>query len=171
MDEAAFKARIEQIFVDLDRYSYYELLNLDPSASPDDIRAAFHRMALGVHPDRFHTSPDDELRRKVYAIYKRMTEAYRVLMDSLSRRSYDQALPGGQLRLVVQAERKRGPRRTEETIDNPQARKFFQLAQAAERRGDFKTAKLNYKFAMDLVGEHPAIQARLAALAEKAEKS
>jgi curved DNA-binding protein CbpA len=164
MDEAQFKARIEQIFADLDQYSYYELLNLSPDASPDDIRAAFHRMALSVHPDRFHTSPDADLRQKVYAIYKRMTEGYRVLMDTPTRREYDQGLAGGKLRLAQQTERKRGPKRTEDTIENPQARKFFQLAQAAERRGDVKTAKLNYTLAMNLVGEHAEIQARLAAL-------
>jgi curved DNA-binding protein CbpA len=165
MDEAQFKARIDQIFADLERYSYYELLNLSSDASPDEIREAFHRMALSVHPDRFHTCPDVDLRSKVYAIYKRMTEGYRVLMDSPARREYDQGLAAGQLRLAQhQPERKRAPRRTEDTIDNPQARKFFQLAQAAERRGDVKSAKLNYKFAMDLVGSHPAIQARLAAL-------
>jgi curved DNA-binding protein CbpA len=170
MDESQFKVRIEQIFADLDRYSYYELLNLTPEAAPDDIRAAFHRMALSVHPDRFHNHPDLDLRGKVYTIYKRMTEGYRVLMDSSSRREYDQNLGDGQVRLQ-QVERKRtGPKRTEDTIDHPQAKKFFQLALAAERKGDLKSAKLNCKFALDLAGEHPTIQAKLAALEKASEK-
>ena len=49
-----FKERIELIYRDLERYTYYELLNLTPDAPPDQIRSAFHRMAMMVHPDRFH---------------------------------------------------------------------------------------------------------------------
>ena len=159
----AFKARIEQIFADLDRYSYYELLNLTPQASPDDIRAAFHRMAMTMHPDRFHTHPDTALREKLYTIYKRLTEGYKVLSDSQERREYDQGLAQGHLRLVrTERKKKAGPSiSTAPALDNPQARRFFDLALAAERRNDFKTARLNYKFARDLVGDHPAILERL----------
>lgn len=155
-----FKERIEQIFAALDRYSYYELLNLTPQASPDEIRAAFHRAALSMHPDRFQQNPDSELRSKLYAIYKRVTEGYKVLGDSQDRREYDQGLARGELRLVRLEKKRSGPPRAP-TIDHPQARKFFDLAVAAERRSDYKTARLNYKFAADLVGDHPAIQERL----------
>ena len=51
--------------------------------------------------------------------------------------------------------------REEAAIDHPAAKRFFQLAMAAERSVDLKAAKLNYKFARDLVGDHPAILERL----------
>ena len=159
MSADPFKTRIEQIFADLDRYSYYELLNLTPQASPDEIRDAFHRMALSMHPDRFHTHPDPELRTKLYAIYKRITEGYKVLSESRDRREYDQGLARGELRLVRVERKKSGP--SQPTVEDPQARRFFDLALAAERRNDLKTARLNYKFARDLVGDHPAILERL----------
>jgi curved DNA-binding protein CbpA len=163
MTADAFKVRIDQIYADLDRYNYYELLNLTPQASPDDIRAAFHRMAMTMHPDRYHTHPDGDLRTKLYAIYKRLTEGYKVLSDSQERREYDQGLTQGHLRLVrVEKKKKVGPSSsTAPAIDHPGARRFFDLALAAERRNDFKTARLNYKFASDLAGEHPAILERL----------
>jgi DnaJ-class molecular chaperone len=161
MDPAQFKARIDQIFADLERYSYYELLNLQPGASPDEIRAAFHRMALSMHPDRYQTSPDQDLRQKLYVVYKRVTEGYKVLTESPLRKEYDEGLAQGQLRLVRTERKKTGPRPTQASFENPQAKKFFDLAIAAERRGDFKSARLNYKFASDLCGEHPAIQERL----------
>jgi len=167
MDEAQFKARIEQIFADLDRYSYYELLNLTADAPPDTIRAAFHRMALSMHPDRFHGHEDLELREKVYVIYKRMTEGYRTLMDSASRKEYDQAVAAGQLRLEKTDRRKPTLKRTEDAIEHPKARKFFQLAEEAERRGDLKGAMINYKFAKNLIGDHPLIDARIAKIEEK----
>lgn len=161
MDEVQFKKRIDQIYSDLDRYSYYELLNLTPQALPDAIRAAFHRMALSVHPDRHQYSDDTDLREKVYAIYKRIAEGYRVLMDAESRKEYDEGLSQGQWRLNKVERKKSGPQREEATIDHPQAKKFFLLALDAERRGDLKGARLNYKFALDLVGEHPTIKEHL----------
>ena len=162
MDPAQFKARIDQIYADLERYSYYELLNLPQNAGPDEIRAAFHRMALSMHPDRYQTSSDGDLRTKLYAIYKRITEGYKVLTESPLRKEYDEGLTQGQLRLVRTERKKTGPRAAQASFENPQAKKFFDLAVAAERRGDFKTARLNYKFATDLCGgEHPAIKERL----------
>jgi DnaJ-class molecular chaperone len=164
MNEAEFQARIEQIYADLERYSYYELLNLPQSADPDEIRAAFHRMALSLHPDRHHTQPDPDLRTKVYAIYKRVTEGYKVLSESTARKEYDAGLAAGQTRLVRIERQRTGPMREEDTIDHPQAKKFFQLALAAERRGDAKTAKLNYTFALNLIGDHPVVKDRLSRL-------
>jgi curved DNA-binding protein CbpA len=163
MSADPYKTRIDQVYADLDRYTYYELLNLTPQAGPDDIRAAFHRAALSMHPDRFHNHPDASLREKLYVIYKRITEGYKVLSDSQDRREYDEGLARGQLRLVRVEKKKGGPPRPAAGIDNPAARRFFDLALAAERRNDFKTARLNYKFAADLLGgDHPAIAERLA---------
>jgi DnaJ-class molecular chaperone len=167
MSADPFKARIDQIFADLNRYSYYELLNLTQQATPDEIRLAFHRMALSMHPDRFHAHPDPELRRKLYDIYKRITEGYKVLSDSQDRREYDQGLAQGQLRLVRVERKKSGPTRPAAAIDNPQARRFFDLAVAAERRNDLKTARLNYKFAADLAPDHPVIKESLERLDRK----
>jgi DnaJ-class molecular chaperone len=157
MDPEQFKARIEQIYGDLDRYSYYELLNLTPGAAPDQIRGAFHRMALSVHPDRFQSHEDLELRKKIYTIYKRMTEGYRVLMEPAERRSYDAGLEQGRMRLVRTQRKVSTFKREEDAIDHPKAKQFFRMAQDAERRGDLKNAKINYKFALDLAPDHPVI--------------
>lgn len=161
MAPESFKARIDRLHAELDRRSYYELLGVAPEVGPDEIRAAFHRLALAMHPDCFHSHPDADLRGKLYAIYKRLTEAYKVLGDSQDRRQYDEAVSHGQLRLVRVDKRRSGPPRTAAGIDHPQARKFFELAQAAERRKDYKGARLNYKFAADLIGDHPAIRESL----------
>lgn len=158
------RSRIGQIYRDLEHYSYYQLLNLDPGAGPDEIRKAFHRMALSLHPDRYHSGGDSALRRQVYTIYKRIAEGYRVLMDDQQRREYDGALAKGQKRLLKTERPQTGPRGRETEIGNAQARKFFLLGRDAERRGDHKGARMNYKFALDLEGEHPLIKERLDAL-------
>lgn len=168
MDQSQLKARITQIYRDLDRYTYYELLKVTPQASPDEIRGAFHRMALSMHPDRYAQNPDAELRRLIYDIYKRVCEGYRVLMDHEQRAEYQQVLARGERRLVKKVRKREGPKRVEQAIKNPQAKKFFTMALAAERRGDLKTAKLNYKFALDLEPDHPTILERKEAVDAKA---
>ncbi len=165
MDPAQLKARIEQIHRDLDVYTYYELLKVDQRASPDTIRGAFHRMAMSMHPDRYQNFGDQGVRKQMYAIYKRVTEAYRVLMSDGNRRSYDEALTRGERRLVQTERKRKGPKRADKDIPL-NARKFFQMAQDAEQRGDKKNAKINYKFALDMAPEHPLIMEKLEALSD-----
>lgn len=163
MSSPQFIARVEQIYRDLDRYNYYELLNLQPGTLPDDVRRAYHRMALTLHPDRHHGGGDAQLKRKIYVIYKRIAEGYRVLMDRALRSEYDQLLVQGTLRLVKTERPKAALKRPEDAIDNPKARKFFSMGEDALRRGDKKGAKMNFKFALDLAEAHPLISERLKA--------
>ncbi len=161
MDPAQFKSRINQIFKDLDSYNYYELLNLTPDANGEEVQNAFHRMAISLHPDRHNTSQDLVLKSKVHTIYKRIAEGYRVLIKPDSRQEYDAGLAEGQLRLVKTERKKSGPENPEDSITHPQAKKFFIMGLEAEREGNLKNARLNYKFASDLIGEHAEIKSRM----------
>ena len=161
MENTKFKARIAQIHQDLDKYSYYELLNLTPEADSDQVRAMFHRMALSMHPDRHAGSDDKELKSMLYAIYKRVSEGYRVLMDQDQRKEYDARLEEGTLRLVKKERKKVGGDLPENQVSNHLARKFFIIGLKAEREGDLAGAQLNYKFALDMEPESTVIQDRM----------
>ena len=63
---------------------YYDLLGLTKSASADDIKKAFRKMALKYHPDR---NPGDKASEDRF---KKISEAYEVLSDQDKRRMYDQ---------------------------------------------------------------------------------
>lgn len=62
---------------------YYEILEVDRSASPDEVKKAFKKAAKKYHPD-LNKDPDAEAR------FKEATEAYDVLSDTEKRRIYDQ---------------------------------------------------------------------------------
>lgn len=68
---------------------YYKVLGVEKSASQDDIKKAFRKLAHKYHPDK---AGGDE------AKFKEISEAYAILSDERKRREYDtygQSFPGG----------------------------------------------------------------------------
>lgn len=65
-----------------DKRDYYEVLGVDRSASQDDIKKAFRKLAFQHHPDR-NKEPDAEEK------FKEISEAYAVLSDPEKKRQYD----------------------------------------------------------------------------------
>ena len=62
---------------------YYQLLGITPSASGDEIKKAYRRMALKVHPDVNMDNPEAAEQ------FKAVIEAYGVLIDPRKRQEYD----------------------------------------------------------------------------------
>ncbi|KAL5231782.1 hypothetical protein ABZP36_030558 [Zizania latifolia] len=63
----------------------YEMLGVDRSATDEDLRRAYRRLAMRWHPDKNHTGKMD-----AEAKFKDITEAYNVLSDAGKRAVYDQ---------------------------------------------------------------------------------
>ena len=61
---------------------YYEILDVQRDANPEQIKSAFRRLARKYHPD-VNDSPDAEER------FKELNEAYAVLSDDQRRGAYD----------------------------------------------------------------------------------
>jgi molecular chaperone DnaJ len=62
---------------------YYEVLGVDRTASPNEVKKAYRRLALELHPDRNPGNPAAEER------FKEASEAYQVLSDADKRQIYD----------------------------------------------------------------------------------
>ena len=109
---------------------YYGLLGVAPTASEEEIKRAYRRLALRYHPDRNRGDKRAEER------FKEISEAYAVLMDPGRRRQYDDLR-----RARAEGARPREPRWREEELfrdlftDPRTASVFDELAREWTRMG------------------------------------
>src|SRR5215831_10079484 len=66
----------------MNKRDYYEVLGISTTATPDEIKSQYRKLALKFHPDR-NKSPD------AAEHFKEISEAYAVLSDSEKRKIYD----------------------------------------------------------------------------------
>lgn len=67
-----------------EKRDYYEVLNIEKTASSDEIKKAYRKLAIKYHPDK---NPGD---KEAEERFKEATEAYEVLIDEKKRSLYDQ---------------------------------------------------------------------------------
>lgn len=68
----------------MSKRDYYEVLGLSRTASDDEIKRAYKKLAMKYHPDR---NPDDASAEDKF---KEVKEAYEILSDAQKRSAYDQ---------------------------------------------------------------------------------
>lgn len=68
----------------MSKQDYYEVLGVSKSATPEEIKAAYRKLALKYHPDR---NPDN---KQAEESFKKAAEAYEVLSSQKKRSQYDQ---------------------------------------------------------------------------------
>jgi molecular chaperone DnaJ len=78
----------------MSKRDYYEVLGVSRSATPDEIKKSYRKLAIQFHPDK---NPGDKAAEEKF---KEASEAYEVLSDAQKKQSYDQfghaAFQGGQ---------------------------------------------------------------------------
>jgi curved DNA-binding protein CbpA len=146
----------------LEALDYYTLLQVPDTASPDDVRRAFHRFAAKYHPDRFAGAGAEAAKvERAAEIYRRGAEAYKVLTDPGRRKLYDVGLAEGRLRFDATAPL---PLETPAVgqwpikVKSPLARPFAIKAEQLYKTGDFGNAKMNLKLALQKDAGNQQIQ-------------
>lgn len=136
----------------LDELDYYALLGVSSEASLDAIKQAFRQFARRFHPDRY--AGDAQRVAEASRVYRRATEAYRVLSHPDQRRSYDEQRRQGHLRLQPQAAARSlrpsmAPGQTVSSVPPPaKIRPFLARAEQALAAGDPKQARLHFQIAL-----------------------
>lgn len=94
--------------------THYEILGVEPTASPAELKAAYRRLLRHAHPDMGGSS----------ALLDLVTEAYSVLKDPLSRTNYDASLRRGETRSgrAAGAEAPQPPPQTQKPTDQAEGR-------------------------------------------------
>ena len=95
---------------------YYEVLEIDSSATDEEIRRAYRRLALRWHPDKCLP----EQRSEAEIQFKRIAEAYDCLQDPERRAYYDRY---GEIGRSVELS---------EDMSSSQQRKTFDSAQVSQ---------------------------------------
>lgn len=68
----------------MDYKDYYKILGVERSASQDEIKKAYRKLAVKYHPDK---NPDDKVAEEKF---KEISEAYQVLGNADTRKKYDE---------------------------------------------------------------------------------
>lgn len=69
-----------------DKKNYYDILGVDKKATPEEIKAAYRKLAMKYHPDR--NQGNEEAAEK----FKEVNEAHETLSDQQKRAAYDYEL-------------------------------------------------------------------------------
>ena len=113
------------------KLNYYETLGVSPTATLEDIRKAYYRLARQYHPD---VNPEEQAGET----FKEITRIYKILSDRIRRREYDRELA------------KESPKESPKEPESPQSNTNSPEEQAWEfyQAGLKKIQKLNYQGAI-----------------------
>ncbi len=142
--------RVRTIYKLLDEVDYYQLLGLSPGCSMDELKKAHFSLSLEFHPDRFFLIRSGDLKEKIYVIYRRLNEAYRVLSEEPLRKAYDQQLEStsGGVQRIEPIPAPEAPNRFKVSSKNADAERFIVLAEHAFEEGDLHGARMHLQIAL-----------------------
>ncbi|HEX8459007.1 MAG TPA: DUF4388 domain-containing protein [Pyrinomonadaceae bacterium] len=83
------RAEIDTLFALVRDRDHYQILHLERTAAPAEVKRAYYALAKRFHPDRFQRDADASLRTQIEAAFMKITQAYETLGDARSRAAYD----------------------------------------------------------------------------------
>ena len=140
----------------------YEILEIAPGASADEIKAAYHRLAKKWHPDRFSGAEKVEAEQK----FRQLAEAFSMLKDMARREDTGRAAAPASapppLDTPIQLDHE--PQVKTVPMHERTASDWYQEAKEAEAAGDYEKALglIHYCLRLDAEkAEHHVLMARI----------
>jgi cytochrome c-type biogenesis protein CcmH/NrfG len=132
----------------------FNVLEISPDATPEDIKAAYHRLAKRWHPDRFTGAEKEQAESK----FRELAEAFSALKDPAKRQALQQQFSKAQ-----PAPAAKEPESAQERAPEDWAI----MAKDAFDEGKIAQARALIHYAIRLDGEKANYHALLAAILEK----
>jgi DnaJ-domain-containing protein 1 len=80
-------AKIEKLYGNYGKMSYYEILGIQKNAAVEEIKRAYFKLAKEFHPD-LHFNLQRDMKKKLLEVFIYMTNAYLTLRDPQKRKTY-----------------------------------------------------------------------------------
>ncbi len=138
LDAEKHRSQLGELLSGLGEMNYYQLLDIDPRASAEEIFAAYSRLARIVHPSHASRLGLDGKEVAVSVMFERATEAYLTLSDPRRRASYN-TVAGVRVHVAVDQEQRDEEKRS--------------IAEQNYRRAASCLAQMDYSLAVDLLKE------------------
>jgi curved DNA-binding protein CbpA len=145
-DAAAEKIELDSLFERVKvAKNHYEVLGVEPAAADEEIKKAYHSLAMRFHPDHFHQRAQS-LRTRVESAFALIAQAYETLTNTTQRREYDRQLSRQEAAKAKQ---------------NPQTAKVNSShAEASFQRGAHALSHKNYDDAISFLAEAALLDPR-----------
>ena len=135
----------------------FNVLEVPPDASPEDIKAAYHRLAKRWHPDRYTGAEKEEAESK----FRELAEAFSILKDPAKRLTLQQQMPKTQSPTSPDKEPESAQERTPED--------WATMAKVAFEEGKIDQARALIHYAIRLNSQKAPYHSLLASILEREE--
>jgi curved DNA-binding protein CbpA len=133
---------IQEAYAALDKQDHYQILGVDKTVTPSELKKVYFRLAKRYHPDSY-TEPDmADMKTKLETLFTRVNHAYETLSNDFKRNEYD--------RIQVQGTKKSSEvvkARSEKLEKRATAAKQFEAGMSAFKVGNFWGAEESFKWA------------------------
>ena len=147
------RQEIADAFSGLKTRTYFEMLGIERSATEQQVKEAYFRLAKRFHPDAHHDSTLSDLVDQLEAVFIRLGEAYETLKNPRSRADYEERLGRQRPRGEGPAAASAGP---ESAVQAPDLEAERKEAEDAVRKAGWYFEKEKFFDAIQLL--EPAIE-------------
>lgn len=85
-------ADLEELNREVESMNYYQILNIERDATPQEVKSAYFEMARKYHPDRFNRELPQDSRDMIEEVFGHITRAFQTLNNEKEKQDYDAKL-------------------------------------------------------------------------------